>query len=299
MTIDVELREPPRVSGGDEEHGHLEELRRRPHRAHATGPGGVRRRRPIPVGGPRRRAAHGGRGQRVVLPGARGAPRPGRGLPVHDADLRRGSGLRRAPRTPARDAPQPGAARQVHARPRVDDRRRGRRPWWRAGPTTGDDRPARLVRRAHHLHVVGLPDRIASSADELDRRFARLYHDLEQGTDAIAYVDPYADIESFRRRDAARLGLVALVQGIMDGRRDGPAATDEDRDLLDVLMSIREDDGSPRFSTDMVTGMFISMMFAGHHTTSGTAAWTLIELLRHPDELAPVHRRARRALCPG
>ena len=34
--------------------------------------------------------------------------------------------------------------------------------------------------------------------------------------------------------------------------------------------------------------MFISMMFAGHHTTSGTAAWTLIELLRHPDVLAGV-----------
>ena len=29
--------------------------------------------------------------------------------------------------------------------------------------------------------------------------------------------------------------------------------------------------------------MFISMMFAGHHTSSGTASWTLIELLRHPD----------------
>jgi sterol 14alpha-demethylase len=34
--------------------------------------------------------------------------------------------------------------------------------------------------------------------------------------------------------------------------------------------------------------MFISMMFAGHHTSSGTAAWTLIELLRHPDVLASV-----------
>ena len=34
--------------------------------------------------------------------------------------------------------------------------------------------------------------------------------------------------------------------------------------------------------------MFISMMFAGHHTSSGTAAWTLIELLRHPDVLAEV-----------
>jgi len=37
-----------------------------------------------------------------------------------------------------------------------------------------------------------------------------------------------------------------------------------------------------------VTGMFISMMFAGHHTTSGTAAWTLVELLTHPDELTAV-----------
>ncbi|MFB4310874.1 cytochrome P450 [Actinomadura sp. GTD37] len=124
--------------------------------------------------------------------------------------------------------------------------------------------------------------------EQLDRRFADLYHDLEQGTDAIAYVDPYADIESFRKRDAARAGLVALVQGIMDGREPKPPR--EDRDLLDVLMSVREPDGTLKFDADQITGMFISMMFAGHHTTSGTAAWTLIELLRHPDALDGVVR---------
>ncbi len=128
---------------------------------------------------------------------------------------------------------------------------------------------------------------------ELDRRFAELYHDLEQGTDALAYVDPYADIPSFHARDAARVALVELVQGIMDRRsaQGAPPETatgDAARDLLDVLMSISDDAGDPRFSADTVTGMFISMMFAGHHTTSGTAAWTLIELLRHPDELAAV-----------
>jgi sterol 14-demethylase len=121
--------------------------------------------------------------------------------------------------------------------------------------------------------------------DQLDRRFAELYHDLERGTDAIAYVDPYADIESFRRRDAARARLVALVEAIMDGRAAAPRPPREERDLLDVLMSIRADDGTPRFSADQITGMFISMMFAGHHTSSGTAAWTLIELLRHPGVL--------------
>jgi len=120
---------------------------------------------------------------------------------------------------------------------------------------------------------------------ELDQRFGRLYHDLEKGTDAIAYVDPYADIESFHKRDAARVGLVELVQGIMDRRAAGPPAPDDDRDLLDVLMSIKNPDGTDRFVADEVTGMFISMMFAGHHTTSGTAAWTLIELLRNAGEM--------------
>jgi sterol 14alpha-demethylase len=122
--------------------------------------------------------------------------------------------------------------------------------------------------------------------EQLDDRFARLYHDLERGTDALAYVDAYAPIESFRRRDEARVELVKLVEGIMAGRAAGGPAGD-DSDLLDILMSISEE-GKARFSADEITGIFISMMFAGHHTTSGTAAWTLIELLRHPDELAAV-----------
>lgn len=109
---------------------------------------------------------------------------------------------------------------------------------------------------------------------QLDSRFAALYHDLERGTDALAFVDPYAPIDSFRRRDAARAGLVSLVGEIMAVRAASPPVSREERDLLDVLM--------PLFTADEITGMFISMMFAGHHTSSGTAAWTLIELLRHP-----------------
>ncbi|MBX3283845.1 MAG: cytochrome P450 [Actinobacteria bacterium] len=124
---------------------------------------------------------------------------------------------------------------------------------------------------------------------DLDHRFAELYHDLERGTDAIAFVDAHADIPSFHARDAARVQMVALVQEIIDRRTaEGPPADPEERDLLDVLISIKDDDGALRFDADMITGMFISMMFAGHHTTSGTAAWTLIELLRHPEELAAV-----------
>jgi sterol 14-demethylase len=55
----------------------------------------------------------------------------------------------------------------------------------------------------------------------------------------------------------------------------------DQRDLLDVLISID-------MSADYITGVFISMLFAGHHTSSGTSAWTLIELMRHPDVMAEV-----------
>jgi sterol 14alpha-demethylase len=135
--------------------------------------------------------------------------------------------------------------------------------------------------------------------DQLDGRFAQLYHELERGTDALAFVDPYAPIESFQRRDKARAGLVDLVQGIMTGRAEGPPPTREERDMLDVLMSVRDTDGGPRFTADEITGMFISMMFAGHHTSSGTAAWTLIELLRHQEVLTGVVAELDRLYADG
>ena len=124
--------------------------------------------------------------------------------------------------------------------------------------------------------------------EELDVRYTHLFHDLERGTDAVAFVDPYADIESFHRRDAARAELVGRIEAIMENReRQGPPPADE-RDLVDVLMSLRDENGSWVFSPDQVTGMFISMMFAGHHTTSTTASWAIIELLRNPDLAANV-----------
>jgi sterol 14-demethylase len=124
--------------------------------------------------------------------------------------------------------------------------------------------------------LIGRPFR-----EQLDGSFAAIYHQLEHGTDAIAYVDPYADIDSFRLRDEAREQLVAKIQAIIDARLAQGEVPKEQRDLLDVLIAVG-------YGADMVTGIFISMMFAGHHTSSGTASWAMIELLRHPDVMAGV-----------
>ncbi len=288
MSIDVTLSEPPMVSGGEEEHGHLDELRRDPI--------GLMQRVRDECGdvGQFRLA-----GRDVVLLTGADANEFFFRAPEEALDQAEaypfmtpifGEGV-------VFDAPPERRREMLHNQALRDKFMRGH-------ASTIAHEVNEMASRLSDEGTIDLLDWFAeltiytSSAcligkkfrSELDRRFAELYHDLERGTDALAYVDPYAPIESFERRDAARRGLVDLVQQIMDRRAAAPEAPgeDEERDLLDVLMSIREEDGSPRFPTDAVTGMFISMMFAGHHTTSGTAAWTLIELLRNPEEMKEV-----------
>ena len=116
--------------------------------------------------------------------------------------------------------------------------------------------------------------------EELTPEYYRVFYDLEKGTDALAYVNPNLPLPVFWKRDRARRRLVELLTEVF-ARRAG--VEPEGRELFDVLLQLRDEEGRPRYDIDVVTGMFISMMFAGHHTTSGTAAWTLIELLRHPE----------------
>ncbi|MGR8980308.1 MAG: cytochrome P450 [Gammaproteobacteria bacterium] len=114
---------------------------------------------------------------------------------------------------------------------------------------------------------------------ELNDEFARIYHDLEKGVNPLAFVFPYLPLPVFRRRDKARARLQELVTGIIAKRAQKP---EKSEDAFQMLIDARYDDGSP-LSEHEITGMLIGAIFAGHHTTAGTAAWTLLELARRPE----------------
>ncbi|MBV9352406.1 MAG: cytochrome P450 [Mycobacterium sp.] len=280
------MQDVPRVSGGQEEHGHLEEFR--------TDPIGLMQ---------RVRAECGDVGwfelagkQVVLLTGAEAnefffragddeldqaeaypfmTPIFGKGV-VFDASPERRKEM-------LHNSALRGEHMKSHAVTIEREVRRMIENWGQTGEIDLLDFFAELTIYTSTACLIGTKFR-----NQLDSRFAHLYHELERGTDPLCYVDPYLPIESFRRRDEARKGLVALVGEIMDGRIANLPADKSDRDMLDVLVSIKDDEGKPRFSADEVTGMFISLMFAGHHTSSGTASWTLIELMRHPEVYAGV-----------
>ena len=111
----------------------------------------------------------------------------------------------------------------------------------------------------------------------MTEEFKRLYHDLEKGLQAIAFVDPYLQQPVFEARDKARARLQELISGIIAERR---ASSDtEYGDALETFMSGTYKDGT-HLNDNEVTGLIIATMFAGHHTSSGTATWTLVELAR-------------------
>ncbi|QCQ90261.1 cytochrome P450 [Rhodococcus sp. SGAir0479] len=280
------LPDPPRVSGGDHEHGHLEELRTDPialmrRVREECGDVGVFRladRDVVMLSGAEAnefffRSTDSDLDQQAAYPFMK--PIFGEGVVFDASPERRAEMLHNSA---LRGEQMKGHATTIGVE--VEDMVAG---WGDAGEIDLLEFFAELTIYTSSACLIGKKFR-----DQLDDRFAKLYHELEQGTDAIAFVDPYAPIESFRRRDAARVALVELVQGIMNERIANPPQDKDDRDMLDVLVSIRDEDGALRFSADEITGIFISMMFAGHHTTSGTAAWSLIELLRHPDAMAQV-----------
>ena len=119
---------------------------------------------------------------------------------------------------------------------------------------------------------------------ELTDEFASIYHDLERGVNALAYSFHNLPIPAFRARDRARVRLHQLVGDIIKKREQ---QTEKPTDMFQMLIDARYDDGT-KLSTNEITGMLIGAIFAGHHTSSGTAAWVLLELLKHPNYLRDV-----------
>ncbi len=119
---------------------------------------------------------------------------------------------------------------------------------------------------------------------ELNEEFAKLYHDLENGMHPLAFIFPYLPIPILRRRDKARVRLQELVTEIIEKRAK---KTEKSDDAFQMLIDARYDDGSA-LSPHEITGMLIGTLFAGHHTTAGTAAWITLELARNPKEMERV-----------
>src|SRR5262245_5535807 len=97
----------------------------------------------------------------------------------------------------------------------------------------------------------------------------------------VSFFAPDFPLRAMWRRDRARRQVVELRSPLIAGRR---ARRD---DFLDTLIAARGPDGEP-LSDDTITGLLLTLLFAGQHTSAVLATWTGILLLQHPHHLAPI-----------
>ena len=120
---------------------------------------------------------------------------------------------------------------------------------------------------------------------ELTDEFAAIYHDLEKGVNPVAFHFPYLPIPSFKKRDRARARLQTLIEEIIERRKNQAEKPD---DMFQSFIDAEYEDGT-RLDANEITGLLVGAIFAGHHTSSGTSAWVLLELLKNPQLMKEVN----------
>ena len=129
--------------------------------------------------------------------------------------------------------------------------------------------------------------------NKVGREFWDLYADLGKSLNFL--VPPRWPTPQNIRRDRAKKRMRQLLEPVIAERRAHPERYD---DFLQDFVNTRLKSGGLA-DDETVISLLRALMFASHETTAGQAAWTLIELLQHPDYLRRVQDEVRETLPPA
>lgn len=119
---------------------------------------------------------------------------------------------------------------------------------------------------------------------EVDAGFAAAYHELQNGINTLGFFFPNMPIPAHRRRDKAREKVVEIFSRIMAERR---ATGTEFDDFMGALMRARYKSGRA-LTDDEISGILLTALFAGQHTSAVLATWMGLELVRATSYLTRV-----------
>ena len=122
----------------------------------------------------------------------------------------------------------------------------------------------------------------ADFREELSEAFWDDYQAISNSLDM--FLPANLPLPKFIRRDRATARIRAVFEKMVAKRKANPEQYD---DLISILLSTPLKDGSFMTAHDIAT-LFMGLIFAGHETTAGQGAWTIIQLLQNPVHLKAV-----------
>ena len=127
--------------------------------------------------------------------------------------------------------------------------------------------------------------------DQLGEGFWKAYDDLSKSLDPV--FPPHWPLPKFIRRDRAKRYVVDVLTPLVKERRQHPVD-----DPFQMLVEVRMKDGQLP-SEEVIVQLLMALLFAGHETTAGQAAWTVIQLIQNPAYLQVVRQELSEALSGG
>ena len=110
---------------------------------------------------------------------------------------------------------------------------------------------------------------------------------MEGGINLIAFFAPEFPSPANLRRNRSRRRVLALMGGVMAERRRSGAT----RTIFSASDEARFADGTA-LCDELITGLLLTALFAGQHTSAVMATWLGILLSQHPEEAAVLRREA-------
>ncbi|CAN6363190.1 unnamed protein product [Urochloa humidicola] len=119
------------------------------------------------------------------------------------------------------------------------------------------------------------------------------FHELsDNGLGLTSLVFPYAPLPTARRRDKAHARLSEMFTEVVRSRK---RSNRFEVDVLQNFIDSKYKDGRPTTDAE-VTGLLISILFAGKHTSSITSTWTGVRLLSHSQCLEAANKEQKHIL---
>jgi len=132
--------------------------------------------------------------------------------------------------------------------------------------------------------ISRLTQRIAAHAlmgrqflEQLGDDFWEQYAAISRSLDPM--LPAHWPLPKFIRRDRALRRMRQIVFPIIEQRR---RERGQHEDFLQEFVDFTYPDGKP-VEDELILNLVMALMFAGHETTAGQAAWTLVDLIQHPD----------------
>jgi sterol 14alpha-demethylase len=130
----------------------------------------------------------------------------------------------------------------------------------------------------------------ADFAGRLDDGYFQVFREFTEGIDPL--LPGWFPAPHLRRSRRARNRLRADLRALLADRRANPV---DPPDFMQVMAEARYADGEP-VPEHVRVNLILTLVVAGHDTTTGHLSWGLVDLLRNPGALAQVYAEQEEVL---